>query len=135
VGGFTVNAHGFSRATGDLDLWVKDRSENRNRLADVAASAGIAGAEQLTSMEWVPDWTGFRLKSGFEVEVMSYIAGFSTDDFNACQQRAKIIQLGEIPIPILGLEDLIHAKSELTRPKDQEDLRQLRHIREIRGKK
>jgi hypothetical protein len=24
IGGFAVNLHGFSRTTGDLDMWLKD---------------------------------------------------------------------------------------------------------------
>lgn len=134
VGGFAVNVHGFSRATGDLDLWIKDTKENRKRLADAAASTGIAGAEQLATMEWVPGWTGFRLQHGFEVEIMSFITGFAPEDFDACRQRSKIIHFKDIPISVLSLEDLIRAKKQLSRPKDQEDLQQLQRIRKMKDK-
>jgi hypothetical protein len=32
IGGFAVNLHGFSRTTGDLDIWLKDEIRNRKNL-------------------------------------------------------------------------------------------------------
>ena len=32
IGGFAVNLHGFSRTTGDLDIWLKDELNNRRNL-------------------------------------------------------------------------------------------------------
>ncbi|MFN8345067.1 MAG: nucleotidyltransferase [Spirosomataceae bacterium] len=131
VGGFAVNAHGYSRATGDLDLWLEETLENRHRLVEAAQDCGIAGAEHLLTMEFVPGWSGFALESGFEVELMSYIAGFEADDFNACYQHAKIVDFEQIPLRVLQLEDLIKAKEAINRDKDQEDIRQLNEIRKF----
>lgn len=131
VGGIAVNAHGYSRATGDLDLWIEDTSENRRRLVEAAKDCSVAGAEYLLTMEFVPDWSGFALESGFEVELMSYIAGFETHDFDACYEHSKIIDFDQIPLRVLQLDDLIKAKEAINRNKDQEDIRQLNEIRKL----
>jgi predicted nucleotidyltransferase len=131
VGGFAVNVHGYSRATGDLDLWIEDTSENRIRLVEAAKDCGVAGAEYLLTMEFVPGWSGFALESGFEVELMSYIAGFEAIDFEACYQHAKIIDFEQILLRVLQLDDLIKAKEAINRNKDQEDIRQLKEIRKL----
>lgn len=131
VGGFAVNAHGYSRATGDLDLWIEDTTENRTRLVEAAKDCGVAGAEYLLTMEFVPGWSGFALESGFEVELMSYIAGFEANDFDACYKHSKIVDFEKIPLRILQLDDLIRAKEAINRNKDQEDIRQLNEIRKL----
>lgn len=131
VGGFAVNVHGYSRATGDLDLWLEETPENRRRLVVAAQDCGVAGAEYLLTMEFVPGWSGFALESGFEVELMSYIAGFEAVDFEACYQHAKIIDFEQIPLRVLQLDDLIKAKEAINRNKDQEDIRQLNEIRKL----
>ena len=70
VGGFAVNAYGFARNTGDLDLWMNDTPENRKALGKACATADIAGGELLADMDWAPGWTGFHLANSFKVEIM-----------------------------------------------------------------
>ncbi len=40
IGGFAVNLHGFSRTTGDLDIWLKDDTNNRKKLERVLEKFG-----------------------------------------------------------------------------------------------
>ena len=37
VGGFAVNMHGYSRATNDIDIWLKDDVNNRRNLGSSKA--------------------------------------------------------------------------------------------------
>ncbi|MEZ4906002.1 MAG: hypothetical protein R2822_31665, partial [Spirosomataceae bacterium] len=90
-----------------------------------------AGASHLLTMEFVPGWSGFALESGFEIELMSYIAGFKATDFDTCYQQAKVVVFEGIPLYILPLDDLIKAKEAVNRNKDQEDIRQLNEIRKL----
>ena len=34
VGGFATNLNGFERMTADIDLWIKDTSENRKKFTE-----------------------------------------------------------------------------------------------------
>ncbi|MDI1234701.1 MAG: hypothetical protein PSX81_10495 [bacterium] len=45
VGGFAVNTYANPRATGDLDIWLKDTKENRNRLIQAFKGVGIDSLE------------------------------------------------------------------------------------------
>ena len=35
IGGYAVNFHGYTRPTGDLDIWLKPSEENKKKLLDV----------------------------------------------------------------------------------------------------
>jgi predicted nucleotidyltransferase len=133
VGGFAVNAYGFARNTGDLDLWVYDTHVNRVALGKVCVEMGIAGGELLAGMDWVPGWTGFHLPNGFKVEIMSHLAAFTKDDFQECFSRAERIEIQGITIPVIHINDLLKEKQTTSRPKDREDIEQLRRIKEERS--
>ena len=132
VGGFAVNAAGFSRYTGDLDLWLHDTPDNRKKLVSACREFGVPGAEHLAEMDWVAGWSGFRLENGFEVEIMASIAGFLKSDHPSCLARAEVFKYGKIPVPTLHLNDLLLAKKALARPKDKEDIRQLERIKQMK---
>ena len=40
VGGFAVNMHGYSRATNDIDVWLKDEINNRRNLGKALKQFG-----------------------------------------------------------------------------------------------
>ena len=40
VGGYAVILHGFARSTGDLDLWIRQNSENYYKLQQVYSDFG-----------------------------------------------------------------------------------------------
>lgn len=40
VGGVAVNLHGFSRMTKDIDIWINDTKENRQKLGLAFAQFG-----------------------------------------------------------------------------------------------
>ncbi|MBK9015379.1 MAG: hypothetical protein IPM82_15695 [Saprospiraceae bacterium] len=128
VGGFAVNAYGFARNTGDLDLWVNDTPENRKALGQACAAAGIAGGELLADMDWAPGWTGFHLANSFKVEIMGHLSFFTKNDFPACYEKAEKIQMDGTEVRVLHLHDLLKEKQATGRPKDLEDIEQLRKI-------
>ncbi|MCU0345627.1 MAG: nucleotidyltransferase [Saprospiraceae bacterium] len=133
IGGFAVNAYGHARNTGDLDLWVNDTPDNRQALGKACAAAGIAGGELLADMQWAPGWTGFHLPNGFKVEIMGHLKSFTKADFPACFAKAKKISFDGVEVPLIHLADLLKEKAATGRPKDLEDVEQLRKIDEERN--
>ncbi len=132
IDGFAVNAYGFARNTGDLDIWVNDCSGNRAALAKACVALGIAGGELLEKMDWTPGWTGFHLPNGFKVEIMGRLSHFTEMDFKTCFERAEKVHLQNLEIPVLCLDDLLAEKQSTNRPKDKEDITQLLRIKEER---
>lgn len=133
VGGFATNLHGFSRTTGDIDLWIKDGSENRKRLVYALLEIGVAGAEVLKDSQLIPGWTSVTLPSGLELDLMTFIGGFEATDFDACLSLASEAEIENLKIPFLHLNDLIRSKEQTNRPKDQIDLLELKRIRNNRS--
>ena len=63
IGGFAVNLHGFSRTTGDLDIWLKDEPENRKNLGKTPTQFGYAELS-FEDLKFVPGWTDFYIGNG-----------------------------------------------------------------------
>ena len=79
-------------------------------------------------MDWTPGWTGFHLPNSFKIEIMGHLSFFTKDDFIACYEKAEKMQMGDLEIPVLNLQDLLNEKQATGRPKDLEDIVQLRKI-------
>src|SRR5947209_9232646 len=45
VGAYALAAHGFPRATGDIDIWVRNNSENARRVLRALAKFGAPTSE------------------------------------------------------------------------------------------
>ncbi len=68
IGGFAVGAHGYPRATKDLDIVPDPDPDNLERLAAVLADldASVLGMEEFTEEEIVqPDLAGLRMGGNF----------------------------------------------------------------------
>ncbi|MDA7744557.1 hypothetical protein N8911_00510 [bacterium] len=129
VGGFATNLHGFSRTTADLDLWIDDNEENRQNLIEALSAVGLSKLESLIDTQLIPGWTTIKLASGFELDIMTSLKGFDSNDFNDCFKVAAEAEIHDITIRFLHLNHLIKSKEATNRPKDQLDLIELKKIR------
>jgi hypothetical protein len=41
IGGYAVNFHGYNRATGDLDVWLKPDDDNKTKILTLLREYGI----------------------------------------------------------------------------------------------
>jgi hypothetical protein len=135
VGGLAATAHGASIVTVDTDICYRQTLENCERLARALAAVGaeiyppraveipITGELLLTHRI-----VHLRTRAG-RLDVMATIPGLgSYADFVA---EAVTISIGDLPVPLLSLDQLIQAKSALDQPKDREHLDQLLAIRKL----
>lgn len=132
VGGFAVNLHGFERTTGDVDIWLKDTSKNRQVFRKVLVDLDYADLPQIETIDFVPGFTTFLLNSGLELDVMTWLEGFEKEDFDTCYEYASIAQIQDLEIPFLHINHLITAKEATSRPKDLIDLDELIKIKRKR---
>jgi hypothetical protein len=132
VGGFAVNLHGFNRTTGDLDIWIKDEAENRNKFRQVLIDLKYADLPQIHSLDFAPRSTTFLLDNGIEFDVMTYLKGFEKEKFDFCFEYASICKILELDIPFLNINHLLEAKKATFRPKDQIDILELEKIKQNR---
>jgi predicted nucleotidyltransferase len=119
VGAHALAAHGFVRATQDIDILVRPTPENARRVFAAlhtfkAPLFDLAEADLLN-----PD---VIYQVGVEpnrIDLMNDISGVSWDE--AWAGRTEIAIEG-IRVPVLGLEEFVRNKRAAGRPKDRADL-------------
>jgi predicted nucleotidyltransferase len=129
VGGFAVRFNGYNRNTEDVDMWLEDKIENRQRLRKSFAELGYGDYESLETMPFIPGWTNFYISFGVELDIMTSMKGLETESFDDCLKKAKVANLDGIPVPFLHINDLLLNKKAVARPKDQLDVIELEKIK------
>jgi hypothetical protein len=132
VGGFAVNLHGHFRTTGDLDIWIEDKIENRRILRACLADLNLGDFEALETMDFIPGWTSISLFSGIELDIMTYLKGYPQEAFNECLALASLAEINGICIPFLHINHLIREKKLVNREKDLADIEALKKIKRLR---
>jgi hypothetical protein len=111
-------AHGFLRATVDLDLWVEPTSENAGRAYDALVDFG-APADHFAKDDFtVP---GMVLQIGVAPQRIDVLTAITGVRFDEAWEAHEIGDLGGIKVPILSRDDLITNKRALGRDKDLRD--------------
>ncbi len=130
VGGLATRFHGFNRQTDDLDLWLQDNLENRQKLRRAFADLGYGDYESLETMIFIPGWTSFYA-AGIELDIKTSMVGLEEETFETCYQKATIFDIGPHKVPFMHINHLIANKKAVNRPKDQIDVIELEAIKRI----
>jgi hypothetical protein len=131
VGGVAVNLHGYSRTTNDIDVWIKDTSENRKALELAFTQFGYDGID-LEDFQFVPGWTDFFIGSGILLDILIDMAGLEGYSFDESLELASIAEIEDTPVPFLHINQLIANKKAVNRSKDQIDVIELEKILKLR---
>lgn len=124
VGGYSVIYHGFSRTTGDLDIFVEVSKDNYNNLKKAFSQFGLS----------LFDMTESNFLSNDNMEVFSFgrspvsidiIKKISGVTFEEVYKNAIEDLFEEIPMRIIHINDLKKNKSSTGRAKDINDLENL----------
>jgi hypothetical protein len=125
VGAFAMAAHGYPRATGDIDIWIRPDPGNAKRVYAALARFGAP----LSSVE-PGDFS--RLDLIFQIgvpprriDIITSIDGVSYDD---AAGNTLVVHIEGMNIPILSLALLIKNKESTGRDKDRLDAQFLRKI-------
>ena len=129
VGGFAVNMQGFSRATDDSDLWLKDTLQNRQNFRKSISELGYGDYPSIETMQFVPGWTQFYIARGLVLDIMTSMKGLENLSFDECYELSKKSYLNDIIVPFLHINHLIANKRAVNRPKDQIDVIELERIK------
>ena len=125
VGGYAVILHGYTRTTGDMDIWVNPSEENYNRLVKAFQSFGMPVFD-MTEKNFL-DTSKFDVftfgTSPISIDIMTKVKGLS---FKEAFPKAPTVQLDEgLSVRLLSREDLLKAKHASGRAKDFNDIRHL----------
>lgn len=125
VGGYAVIFHGYVRTTGDIDLWVKKDEENYNKIFKAFHDFGMPLFD-LTKENFLYNENLDVFTYGsppVSIDVVSSIKGLNFDE---TYQNSIMKNIDGINIRMICLEDLKIAKKASGRPRDINDLENLK---------
>lgn len=129
VGGLAVNYHGFSRTTGDVDLWLDESLENRQKFVDALKERNIEGCEAFLTYPFIAGFAEILLDNGIYIDLMGSLQFFGQDKFNECYDVSDSFLITEaVEIKVLHVNKLIEEKEKSKRAKDIEDAVQLKKL-------
>jgi len=123
-GGYSVILHGYSRTTGDMDIWVERTPENYKKieLAFLHFRMPVFDmTEQLFLKNKALNVFTFG-KPPSSIDIMVDVKGMRVED---CYRNAVYFEEDGLPIRIIYIRDLINAKKAAGRAKDINDLENL----------
>jgi predicted nucleotidyltransferase len=128
IGGVAVNVHGYTRATGDLDIWYNPTEVNYRKLLTTIQEFGFDTSE-IESLASDPLKAFIRLPlESFYVELLAIIDGRL--DYNEVYSRTYNFNITEeLSVKVIGYDDLIQNKIMARRVKDLDDIAQLERRR------
>jgi hypothetical protein len=128
IGGYAVIYHGYIRATGDMDVWLKPTNENKQKTI-VALKQAEVHPEDLKLLEEAFDFTGVVVfHFGQQPERIDFLTKVQGLDFEKANERKEFMNIKNRQIPILNLDDLIVSKLIAGRPQDKADVEMLQRI-------
>jgi hypothetical protein len=122
IGGYAVIFHGRPRATKDMDLLVSLEPENLRRLEQALTAFGAAPNVVAAVRNMTADQIVYFGASPVRVDILGSASGVSFDDAHA---RAVVTSLDEVPVRVIGLDDLLANKRASGRPRDLDDCKEL----------
>jgi hypothetical protein len=123
VGAYALAAHGFVRATGDIDLWVRPSRENAARVMRALAVFG-APLSEVSVHDFVEPGIVFQLGvAPRRIDILTVIDGVNFDE--AWRDR-NVIAIEGLPVHLINKLHLAKNKEATGRPQDRVDLDWLR---------
>ena len=129
IGATAFPVYGYARATLDMDLFVRPNIENikklRKTLIDFGYDlTGISHHDLMTNKLLIRQYL-------IETDIHPFVTGISFEEIWTNKIKSKF---GKTEVYFPSLDDMIKMKEAAGRPKDQEDLKFLKKIREKKRK-
>ncbi|MBC8045838.1 MAG: hypothetical protein H7Y00_03530 [Fimbriimonadaceae bacterium] len=124
VGGYSVILHGYSRNTGDMDIWVNKALDNYNKL--------VKAFDEFKMPVFDMTENNFLFNHAFDVftfgrppvsiDIMNHVKGL---EFAVAFKASSIVEVEGLNIRLINYNDLIKSKKESGRSKDINDIENL----------
>ncbi len=119
IGGYAVGVHGYVRATGDMDVWIRRSPENARRVEATLREFGFA-VSSLTADLFLAEDNVVRM--GVPPNRLEILTSISGADFGECFPERVLIDFSGIEVPVISLSRLRQNKRSAGRSKDLADL-------------
>lgn len=125
VGAYALAAHGYPRATMDIDIWVMPSPENAEAVLRAVRRFG-APLHALTRADLETEGTVFQI--GVAPRRIDIITAASGLRFEEASARATTLDIEGIPVRIPSVADLIRNKRASGRTRDLADAEALEEL-------
>lgn len=124
VGAYAMGAHGYPRATGDIDIWIEPSESNSKAVyrSLIAFGAPVGDIDETTFVE-----KGIVFQIGVAPRRIDIITQVSGLKFNEAHQQHEVIDVEGLALPFLSQSDLIKNKRATGREKDRLDADRMEH--------
>lgn len=119
VGAYALAAHGFPRATMDIDIWVMPSVENADAVLRAIQRFG-APVHDLTREDLEKDTTVFQI--GVAPRRIDLITGATGLQFEKAFARSIPLTINGLELKVLSIDDLITNKRATGRTRDLADV-------------
>ena len=127
VGGVAVNAHGYVRATRDLDVFIRPTEANARAAFEALLGLGVP-LEGLQASDLLDNEE--KLRFGPEEDHIDILASIGAMAFDQVWRNRVETMVGGILIPFISKADLIENKRQIGRLRDLADVEELELIPE-----
>lgn len=118
VGGYALFAHGYHRATTDIDVLVPATAESGRRVRDALMRLPDQAARDLDPA-WFAEGENIRVADAFVIDILLNACG---ETFDSLVPFAETVDVDGIPVRTVNLEGLLRTKQS-AREKDVADRR------------
>ena len=119
VGAYAVAAHGFPRATGDLDIWVRANPESAPKVLKALQVFG-APMHEIDESDFASPSVVFQIGiPPGRIDILTMVSGL---DFDSAWTNKISLTIDDVTFPVIGRADLISNKRATGRPKDLADI-------------
>ena len=122
VGAYAMGAHGYPRATGDIDIWVEASSANSQKIYQSLSEFG-APLSEVTCDTFTE--RGIIFQVGVAPRRIDIITMISGVDFGRAYSNRQNVLVNGIKVPFISKKDLIKNKESTGREKDKLDAKYL----------
>lgn len=116
IGGYALFAHGYHRATTDIDVLVPATQEAGHKVREALMVLPDQAARGLDPA-WFSEGENIRVADAFVVDIMLNACG---ETYETLKQYAETVDLDGLPISTVNLEGLLRTKQTM-RNKDVAD--------------
>lgn len=126
VGAYALAAHGYPRATADIDIWILPSPENAEKVYRAIVKFG-APVHDLTKDDFKVKDMVFQIGvAPRRIDILTSISGVT---FQEANNDVVMLTIDDMKLPFISLENLIRNKEATGRLKDMADAENLRkHI-------
>lgn len=124
VGAYAMAAHGYPRATGDIDIFIQSNETNAEKVYNALIKFG-APLNNVSIKDFSTPGTIFQIGvAPRRIDIINSIDGVSFED---AYSNRIIVEIESLPVPVLSKENIIKNKEATGRPKDKLDADSLKN--------